>query len=130
MKTQNKKSCLIVDDSRVVRKVARRIVEDLGFICTEAEDGQKAFDACKQAMPDSILLNWDMPVMSGLDFLKKLRQSKNGHHPKIIFCTMQNDTSHIKRALDAGADEYIMKPFNNEIIAGKFIIAGLIEEPG
>lgn len=122
------KSCLVVDDSRVVRKVARRVAEDLGFECREAEDGQKAYEACKVAMPDAILLDWNMPVMSGLEFLEKLRQLKGGKHPKVIFCTTENDTKHLQRALDAGADEYIMKPFDNEIIESKLLIVGLIEE--
>jgi two-component system chemotaxis response regulator CheY len=122
------KTCLVVDDSRVVRKVARRIAEDIGFTCTEAEDGQKAYESCKQTMPDAVLLDWNMPVMSGLEFLEKLRQLKNGNHPKVIFCTTENDTKHLQRALDAGADEYIMKPFDNEIIESKFLIVGLIEE--
>ncbi len=58
--------CLIVDDSRVVRRVSRHIVESLGFECEEAEDGQQAFDACQASLPDAILLNWNMPVMDGM----------------------------------------------------------------
>jgi len=121
------KSCLVVDDSRVVRKVARRIVEDLGFACSEAEDGQKAYEACQGAMPDAILLDWNMPVMSGIEFLEKLRQMSNGGLPKVIFCTTENDMNHIQRAIQAGANEYIMKPFDSEIIQSKFTQIGLIE---
>ncbi|HBR70008.1 MAG TPA: two-component system response regulator [Rhodospirillaceae bacterium] len=121
------KSCLVVDDSRVVRKVARRIVEDLQFSCVEAEDGQKAYEACTQSMPDAILLDWNMPVMSGIEFLEKLRQMANGQHPKVIFCTTENDMSHIQRAMQAGANEYIMKPFDSEIIQSKFTQIGLID---
>ncbi|MFN3700153.1 MAG: PleD family two-component system response regulator [Alphaproteobacteria bacterium] len=125
------KSCLIVDDSRVVRKVARRIAENLGFACEEAEDGQKAYDMCGKSMPDSIILDWNMPVMSGLEFLEHLRLMKGGDAPKVIFCSTENDMKHIKRALDAGADEYVMKPFDSEILVNKFIQLGLIdpEEP-
>lgn len=119
-------SCLVVDDSRVVRKVARRIVEDLGFVCEEAEDGQKAYDYCEKQMPDAILLDWNMPVMSGIEFLEKLRQMKNGTGPKVIFCTTENDLAHIQRAMTAGANEYIMKPFDSEIIESKFSQIGLI----
>jgi len=121
------KSCLVVDDSRVVRKVARRIVEDLGFSCFEAEDGQKAYESCQNNMPDSILLDWNMPIMSGIEFLEKLRQMDNGRHPKVIFCTTENDMSHIQRALQSGADEYIMKPFDSDIIQSKFSQIGLID---
>lgn len=117
-------SCLVVDDSRVVRKIARRIVEDLGFACEEAEDGQKAFEACTKAMPDAILLDWNMPVMSGIEFLEKLRQMPNGKGPKVIFCTTENDMAHITRAMNAGANEYIMKPFDSEIIESKFAQIG------
>jgi two-component system chemotaxis response regulator CheY len=121
------KSCLIVDDSRVVRKVARRIAEDLGFTCDEAEDGQKAYEACQKSMPDAILLDWNMPIMSGIEFLEKLRVMENGQKPKVVFCTTENDMKHIQRAIMAGANEYIMKPFDNEIIQNKFQQIGLIE---
>ena len=121
-------SCLVVDDSRVVRKVARRIVEDLGFTCEEAEDGSKAYDFCSKQMPDAILLDWNMPVMSGIEFLEKLRGMPNGNQPKVIFCTTENDMAHITRAMTAGANEYIMKPFDTEIIKSKFIQIGLIDE--
>ncbi len=118
--------CLVVDDSRVVRKVARRIVEDLKFSCEEAEDGQKAYDFCARTMPDAILLDWNMPIMSGIEFLEKLRQMPGGQNPKVVFCTTENDMSHITRAMNAGANEYIMKPFDAEIIEGKFIQIGLM----
>ena len=120
-------SCLVVDDSRVVRKVARRIVEDLGFACEEAEDGQKAYEYCSKQMPDAILLDWNMPVMSGIEFLEKLRAMSDGQKPKVVFCTTENDMAHIQRAMTAGANEYIMKPFDSEIIESKFAQIGLIE---
>lgn len=120
------KSCLIVDDSRVVRKVAKRIVHDLGFECREAEDGQKAYESCEESMPDAIILDWNMPIMSGIEFLEKLRLMPNGNHPKVVFCTTENDMNHIQRAMKAGANEYIMKPFDSEIIESKFTQIGLI----
>lgn len=120
------KSCLIVDDSRVVRKVACRILSDLGFTCEEAENGQKAFEFCKGKMPDVILLDWNMPVMSGVEFLEKLRMMDNGEKPVVMFCTTENDMNHIKRAVDAGANEYIMKPFDSNIIKSKFVQTGLL----
>ena len=121
------KVCLVVDDSRVVRKVARRIVEGLGFECREAEDGQKAYESCQESMPDGVLLDWNMPVMDGIDFLKKLRQMDNGSLPKVVFCTTANDMDHITQAMQAGANEYIMKPFDNDIIESKFKQVGLLE---
>lgn len=120
------KTCLIVDDSRVVRKVAERIISDMGFDCTEVEDGQRAFEACVESMPDAIVLDWNMPVMSGIEFLEKLRSLDGGTHPKVILCTTENDTKHIQRAVNAGADEYIMKPFNSDILESKFRQIGLL----
>lgn len=120
--------CLVVDDSRVVRKVARRILEELGFVCEEAEDGQLAYELCSKKMPDAILLDWNMPVMSGIEFLEKLRAMPSGEVPKVVFCTTENDMAHIQRAIMAGANEYIMKPFDTEIIKSKFIQIGLIDE--
>lgn len=120
------KSCLVVDDSRVVRKVARRIVEELGFKCDEAEDGQKAYEFCQDTMPDAVLLDWNMPIMSGIEFLEKLRQMDGGDAPKVVFCTTENDMNHIQRAIQAGANEYIMKPFDSEVIESKFVQVGLI----
>lgn len=121
------RSCLVVDDSRVVRKVARRIAEELGFSCAEAEDGQKAYESCQASMPDVIMLDWNMPVMSGIEFLEKLRQMKDGDRPKVVFCTTENDMAHIQRAMMAGANEYIMKPFDRDIVESKFLQAGILE---
>ena len=119
------KSCLLVDDSRVIRKVARRIVEDLGFEAAEAADGAEALAWCRSAMPDAVLLDWNMPVMDGLEFLRRLRAEPGGDRPVVVFCTVENDLDHIGQALEAGADEYMMKPFDSEILEGKFALAGL-----
>ena len=114
------KSCLIVDDSSVVRKVARRILEDMDYIVEEAEDGQDAFDKCRQEMPDAILLDWNMPIMSGLEFLKLLRAYVGGDRPHIVYCTVENDIGAIAMALKAGASDYMMKPFDRTILESKF----------
>jgi two-component system chemotaxis response regulator CheY len=120
------KNCLVVDDSSVIRKVARRILEDLSFEITEAEDGMKALDMCRKEMPNAILLDWNMPVMDGLEFLAQLRREPGGEKPKVVFCTTENDVGHIAKAMRAGADEYIMKPFDREIVEAKFAEVGLI----
>ena len=117
------KTCLIVDDSRVIRKVARRILEEMGFEIAEASDGVEALAWCRAAMPDTILLDWHMPVMNGIEFLKHLRQEPTGNHPIVVFCTVENDIARITEALEHGADEYIMKPFDGDIIASKFVLA-------
>ena len=121
------KTCLVVDDSGVVRKVARRIVEGMGFQVIEAEDGSVALEACKRAFPDAVLLDWNMPVMNGHEFLVQLRALPGGDAPKVVFCTTENGMDHIARALEAGADEYIMKPFDKDIVADKFREVGLVE---
>jgi len=120
------KHCLVVDDSSVIRKVARCILEDMSFETSEAENGQDALDKCRSTMPDAVLLDWNMPVMDGIEFLVALRKETGGEQPKVIFCTTENDVDHITRAISAGANEYIMKPFDREIITAKFQEVGLI----
>lgn len=120
------KTCLVVDDSRVIRMVARRILEQFGFRIVEAVDGQEAMAVCEQEMPDAILLDWNMPVKSGIDFLRELRQRPGGDAPVVVFCTTENDMDHIREAIEAGANEYIMKPFDREILEAKFQQVGLL----
>ncbi|MDA7948710.1 MAG: response regulator [Hyphomicrobiaceae bacterium] len=120
------KHCLVVDDSSVIRKVARCILEEMSFRTTEAENGQEALDRCRDEMPDAVLLDWNMPVMDGIDFLVALRRESHGDVPKVIFCTTENDAAHITQAISAGANEYIMKPFDREIIEAKFQEVGLL----
>jgi two-component system chemotaxis response regulator CheY len=120
------KTCLIVDDSSIIRKVARRILEDLEFQILEAADGEQAVETCQHELPDAILLDWNMPKMGGYDFLRVLRGLPGGERPKVVFCTTENDVAHIARALQAGANEYIMKPFDKDIVESKFQEIGLI----
>ncbi len=121
------KQVLVVDDSTVIRKVAKRILEGMSLQTIEAEDGRKAIDVCAFAMPDAILLDWNMPVMDGFEFLHELRKMPGGLKPKVVFCTTENDVAHIARAIHAGADEYIMKPFDKQILQSKLEEIGLIE---
>lgn len=120
------KNVLIVDDSRVIRKVARQILQSLDFETREAENGLEALEACRTSMPDAVLLDWNMPVMDGVTFLAALRRLDNGLTPKVVFCTTENEVAQITRALHAGADEYIMKPFDRQIIMSKFEEVGLL----
>jgi two-component system chemotaxis response regulator CheY len=121
------KTCLVVDDSGVTRKIARRILEAMNFQIVEAEDGAKALEACQRELPDAILLDWNMPVMDGLEFLGHLRRLPDGDRPQVVFCTTENGMDHIARALRAGANEYIMKPFDKDIVAAKFQEIGLFQ---
>lgn len=119
---------LIVDDSVTVRKIIRKILEELGYSCHEAEDGLKAVEFCKNKMPELILLDWNMPNMNGLEFLKALRAMPNGTVPKVIFCTTENSMDFIQNGMGAGADEYIMKPFDKDLIKTKLVQLGILEE--
>jgi two-component system chemotaxis response regulator CheY len=121
------KTCLVVDDSRVIRKVARRILEDLGIEVSEAADGLEALTSCRATLPDAVLLDWNMPVMSGIEFLRHLRKDPGGERPVVIFCTTENDMDHIAEAIKSGANEYIMKPFDGDILHSKLVETGLLE---
>jgi len=120
------RTCLIVDDSRIIRKVARRIVEGLGFEVDEAADGAEALTFCAAVMPDVVLLDWSMPVMDGLTFLRRLRDLPGGDRPKVLFCTIETRAERIAEALSAGADDYVMKPFDGEILSSKFAEVGAV----
>ena len=122
------KTCLIVDDSKVIRMVARKILQELGFATAEAEDGAKALDYCKKSLPEAVLLDWNMPVMDGIEFLRAARKEFGPDKPVVVFCTTESSLDRISEALDAGAQEYVMKPFDEEIIVGKFVQAGLLPE--
>ncbi len=120
------KSCLVVDDSAVIRKIARKILEGLDFQIVEAVNGREALDKCLRQMPEAILLDWNMPVMSGIEFLRTLRQTDGGAAPVVLFCTTESAMGHIREAIAAGANEYIMKPFDGDIIKSKFAQVGLL----
>lgn len=120
------KKILIVDDSKVIRMVAKKILQEMDFETEEAADGQQALDACKASMPAGVLLDWNMPVMDGMEFLVALRALPGGDAPIVLFCTTENDMEHITQAMSSGANEYIMKPFDSEIIQAKFSQVGLV----
>jgi len=114
------KQVLVVDDSPVIRKIARRILEGMQLQTSEAADGKQALAACSFLMPDAILVDWSMPVLDGFDFLKQLRRMPGGERPKVVFCTSEHDVAHIARAMHAGADEVMMKPFDRDLVRSKF----------
>lgn len=118
------KHCLVVDDSRVIRKVACRILEQLHFEAEEAENAASALDACRKRMPDAILL--DAPQPGGVEFLRNLRRQTNGAHPVVVVCMTENDVPRITEALGAGANDYVMKPFNLAVLESKLTEVGLL----
>lgn len=122
------RTCLVVDDSLVVRKAARRIIEGFGFTVTEANNGQEALAACRAHLPDGVLLDWNMPVMDGITFLRAARAEFGAEQPRIVLCTTEAELARILEALEAGAQEYVMKPFDAGILRDKFAQAGLLED--
>ncbi len=118
------KHCLVVDDSRVIRTVARRIMEEMEFVIGEAEDGMTALRSCHEKMPDIIFLDWNLPSMAGVEFVKSVRGQPGGSHPKILFCTTENDANEIAHAMAAGANNYIMKPFDRTALRAKLAELG------
>ncbi len=118
---------LVVDDSLVVRRAARRMLEKFGFAVHEAADGRQALAACRTRLPDAVLLDWNMPVMGGIEFLRTARAEFGPDKPPVIFCTTEALMDRILEALEAGAQEYIMKPFNEDILRGKLQQAGLLQ---
>ena len=122
------KTCLIVDDSHVVRFVLSRIVADLGMLVAQAADGHAALDVCRRRMPDAILLDWNMPVMNGLEFLNALAAEAGSRRPPVIFCTGEESAKSIMAAMAAGASDYVLKPFDRATITGKLRQVGLLAE--
>ena len=129
LKSVTLNTCLIVEDSRIIRKVARRMLEAQGFEVDEAADGAEALAWCATATPDLIVLDWNMPVMDGLTFLKRLRAQPGGNASKVLFCSIETEASRIDEALAAGADDYVMKPFDGDILASKVAEIGLGQAP-
>lgn len=122
--------CLIVDQSPMVRRVAARIIRELGYDVTEARTGVEALDLCRSALPKVVMLDWKTPDVAGAEFIAALRDvaAQAGEAmPTVLFCTGERSVDQIVTALRAGADEYIMKPFDSDIIESKFALAGLLE---
>ena len=124
---QDGRVSLVVDDSKIVRKVTSRILEALGFgPIHEAEDGKIALEQFIAVKPDLIMLDWHMPVMNGIEFLRELRAREDGKDAVVIFCTTETQMDCIQEAIAAGTNEYVMKPFDEDIIRGKLEQLGLL----
>jgi two-component system chemotaxis response regulator CheY len=120
------KRVLIVDDSKIVRKVTRQMLEPLNFHIEEAEDGAQAVITCERWMPDLILLDHNMPNMDGMESLARIRSMPGGDIPVIIFCTTENEMSFITKAVLSGANEFVMKPFDADILFSKLQQVGIL----
>lgn len=121
--------CLVVDDSPTVRRVIRGIVAALGLATEEAVNGLAALRACAERLPEVVILDWTMPELDGLGFLRALRRLPDGHAPVVIFCTRSDDLEHIEAALDAGANDYVIKPFDEDVLRRKLEDTGVLRAP-
>ena len=119
------RTCIVVDDSSVVRKVARRIFEQFDFAVSEAEDGAQALQLCQRQLPDAVLVDASMPVMDGYEFLRGLRRMPGGDRPKVIMCHVENADAYIARAHHVGANDILLKPFDTSRVAAKLAAVGL-----
>lgn len=118
--------CLIADDSKIIRMLLVKIMGNLNFEVMEAEDGEEVVELCQINEPDLIIMDWRLPILEGIDALYKIRNAKKIKQPKVIFCSSMTDVDKIREALAGGADDYIMKPFDEEIIISKLAILGLL----
>jgi two-component system chemotaxis response regulator CheY len=118
------RTCLLVDDSRMIRKVSRRIVESVGYAVIEAENGEEGLARCRAAMPDLVITDWNMPVMSGIEFVTALRAIPTARPPKVVFCTTNSGAKDIHKGIDAGADEYVIKPFDEAALLSRLQAVG------
>lgn len=118
--------CIIADDSKIIRMLLQKIMENFGFGVSEAEDGEEVLELFLREEPDLIITDWALPVMDGIDVLYKIREDNKIKQPKFIFCSSVTDKDKIKQALDGGADDFIMRPFDEDIIGSKLAILGLL----
>ena len=118
--------CLIADDSKIMRMLLRKIMENFGFDVSEAEDGEDILEQCLEARPDLIISDWSLPLIDGIDVLYKIRADRKIRQPRFMFCSYVTDAAIIRQALDGGADDFIMRPFDEDIIASKLAILGML----
>lgn len=120
------RTCLVVGDLLVVRKIVRSILERLSFHVVEAEDGEKAIAICSCVLPEAILLDWNMPVLDGYEFIGKLLDLPGGDRPRVVFCATESQVRQKARARDAGAGRFVVEPLDRDVVAEKFREAGLL----
>jgi two-component system chemotaxis response regulator CheY len=120
-------TALVVDDSRAIRTILSKTLKELGFEVREAGNGKEALEViqAEKSAVTLILVDWNMPEMNGLDLLKRLRQNPEFSSLVVVMVTAETELDHIAEALEAGANEYVMKPFTKDIIVGKLQLAGI-----
>jgi len=117
---------LIVDDSRSMRSILRRALEQCGFEVLEAVNGRDAVERlAMMRIPDLALVDWNMPEMTGIEFVVAIRSDKNYNAMRIVMVTTETEMEQVQRALTAGANEYVMKPFTREVLIDKLTLLGL-----
>ncbi len=120
---------LIIDDARSVRMILKKMMTELGFTVEEAEHGQQAIEILQKNGPaDVALVDWNMPVMNGFEFIQEVRKQSIYDEMKIMMVTTESELVRMIAALEAGANEYVMKPFTKDIIGEKLTIMGLIQQ--
>ena len=119
------RKCLVVDDSRIIRKIACRILEEFQISAEEAEDAPTALAACRLSMPDLLLLDGDAPGLNAADFVRTLRREQGGGKPKVLYCVTEIDVPHISQVLHAGANHYVLKPYDRTALRGRLSDLGL-----
>lgn len=115
-------SCIIADDSNVIRMLLSKVMNNFGYDVTEAENGEELLRLCTSNMPNLIICDWQLPLIDGIDVLLKIRSDKKLKQPAFIFCSYIKDVDVISYALKSGADDFIMRPFDEDIIASKLKI--------
>lgn len=115
-------SCIVADDSKIMRMLLGKIMENFSYTVDEAEDGEDLLEMCAQNMPDLIISDWNLPLIDGIDVLYKIRSDKKTKQPVFIFCSHLKDADVMEQAISAGADDFIMRPFDEDIIATKLKI--------
>ncbi|MEL7487587.1 MAG: response regulator [Pseudomonadota bacterium] len=123
-------SCLIVDDSDVIREISVRIVRALGLDPIEATNAPDGVEACADKKPGVVLLDWDLPSLGALDFLRGVAAMDEKDRPAIVLCATENDPQQFTLAKAAGAEYHVLKPFDEEVVAAVFAEIGLpVEAP-
>jgi two-component system, chemotaxis family, chemotaxis protein CheY len=120
---------LVIDDSRTVRTIIRKILTEVGLEVVEAGNGREGLDQLQRISDvDLILIDWNMPEMNGLEFIQAVRSDRTFDEVRIMMVTTETEQVQVIRALEAGANEYLMKPFTKDILVAKLSLLDVIPE--